>query len=59
MHASSLAYGSPGSTGCMHMKPLSPGLMAASVWMTSWMGRPVLPELISLPVPEMTPDVSV
>jgi hypothetical protein len=29
--------------------------MAASVWMTSWMGRPVLPELISRPVPLITP----
>lgn len=28
--------------------PLFPGLMAASVWMTSWIGRPVAAELISL-----------
>ncbi len=34
---------------------LLPGLIAASVWMTPWMGRPVLPELISRPVPLMTP----
>lgn len=36
-----------------------PGLMAASVWMTSWIGRPVLPLLISRPVPLITPLVSV
>ena len=29
--------------------PELPGLMAASVWITFSMGRPVLPELISLP----------
>lgn len=34
-------------------------LTAASVWMTSCIGRPVLPEVISLPVPLMTPVVSV
>ena len=32
--------------------------MAASVWMTPWIGLPVLPELISLPVPLITPVVS-
>ena len=28
--------------------PLLPGLIAASVWITSWIGRPVAAELISL-----------
>lgn len=28
--------------------PLLPGLIAASVWMTSWIRRPVAAELISL-----------
>ena len=37
----------------------TPGLMAASVWMTSWMGRPVLPLLISRPVPLITPAARV
>lgn len=31
--------------------PLLPGLMAASVWITSWIGRPVAAELISLRSP--------
>ena len=47
------------SSSCSRHEAPVPGLMAASVWITSWMGRPVLPELISLPVPEMTPEVSV
>lgn len=33
--------------------------MAASVWMTSWIGRPVLPLLISRPVPLITPAAGV
>lgn len=31
--------------------PLLPGLIAASVWITSWIGRPVAAELISLRSP--------
>ena len=31
--------------------PLFPGLIAASVWITSWIGRPVAAELISLRSP--------
>ena len=43
------------STGGILHPRLLPGLIAASVCMTPWMGRPVLPELISRPVPLMTP----
>mmetsp|Transcript_1360 Transcript_1360/g.3715 ORF Transcript_1360/g.3715 Transcript_1360/m.3715 type:complete len:263 (+) Transcript_1360:542-1330(+) len=38
--------------------PLLPGLMAASVWMTPWMGRPVS-DWISRSVPDTTPVVRV
>jgi len=38
--------------------PELPGLIAASVWMTSWIGRP-LTDRISRPRPLMTPVVSV
>lgn len=38
--------------------PLFPGFMEASVWITSWMGRPPNPLLISLPVPLMMPECS-
>lgn len=38
--------------------PLLPGLIAASVWMTSWIGRPVAAELISLRKPlNQTPSI--
>ena len=37
------------ATGVQQGPPELPGLMAASVWITFSMGRPVLPELISLP----------
>ena len=39
--------------------PELPGLMAASVWMTPAMGRPVAALAISRPTPETTPVVSV
>lgn len=41
-----------------HMWDSLPGLMAASVWMTSWMGRPVVPLAISRPSPLITPGGS-
>lgn len=48
-----------GFVGAKLKKKTPTGLMAASVWMTSWMGLPVLPLLISRPIPLITPVVSV
>ena len=60
LHLTIAESSNAGLQGSVAMSPcLLPGLIAASVWMTPCMGRPVLPELISRPVPLMTPVMQI